>query len=142
MLLFNQNHEQLNVGDIKAELENVDHTEVLSTKELENELGDYYNQALKLEGNKYQFTTKFANAATDNFLVSESFFPKIGQDILEAIKKFVCGKVDGSSTSSEIIDVILDAIVSIIPGGILLKPIVKKLVKYILSIGISNFCST
>lgn len=140
MLLFNENHEQLNVSNIKEELKNVDNTPVLSIEEIKNELGNYYNQALKLEGNKYQFSTKFT-AAADDFLDPEAFFPKIGKDILDAIKKFVCRKVGNSLNSDEIIDAVLDAVSSIIPGGIYLSPLVKKLVKYILSIGVDAFCT-
>lgn len=89
---------------------------------------------------KYQFSIKFT-AATDNFLDPGAFFPKIGKDILDAIKKFVCGKGGNSSNSDEIIDAVLNAISSIIPGGIYLSPLVKKLVKYILSIGVDAFCT-
>ena len=143
MLLFNENHKQLNVSHIKEELRNTADTVVLSTEEMETELGDYYNQALKLEGDKYQFSIKFNAAALSNdFFDPGTFFPKIGNDILKAIKKFVCQKVNGSSTSDEIIDAVLDAVSSIIPGGIFLKPLVKKLVKYILSIGVDAFCSS
>ncbi len=136
MLLFDKNHNQLNVGDVKAKFQNLDSVPTPSIEDVNTALGEYYNQALQLESSKYQFKAEFAATPALNF------FPGIGGNILAAIKKFICGILDSSSTKDEILDTVLSALASIIPGGIFIESIAKIVVKFILSTGISSFCDT
>jgi hypothetical protein len=135
MLLFNEQHQPLNIEDIKAEFANLDTTGAPDEQEVENALGEYYQKALQLEGNKFQFQASFAPAAE-----AMGLFP-IGKGILDAIKKAICSVLNDNSTSEEILSVILDALASIIPGGIFIKHIAQLLVKFIFAKGIKNFCA-
>ncbi|AMR32735.1 hypothetical protein A0256_15540 [Mucilaginibacter sp. PAMC 26640] len=60
--------------------------------------------------------------------------------ILNQIRDFVCGIVNEGSTTQEIIDAILEAISTIMPGGIIIRLFIKPAIKYILSKGIGAFC--
>jgi len=137
MLLVNENHQQINVDELKASLKEIDTNEVPTQEDLEKELGNYYGQALQTDTLQYGL-----QGVTTQSFATQAFSPGgIGGKILAAIKKFICGILDGNSTEDEIIDAILNAIASIIPGGVILKPIVEKIVKYIISQGISAFCA-
>lgn len=129
MLLFNEKHEQLNADAVAADLANLDNVATPTDDEVEAILQDYYKQALQLEGAHRGFTASFAAPA----------FPGIGS-ILDAIRKFICGIVNEGSTTQQIIDAILQAIASVIPGGIIINLLVKPIIKYILSVGIKAFC--
>ena len=135
MLLFNEQHQQLNVQEVKAALKDLNDVPTLTQSEVQKTLGTYYQNALDLEGRKYQFKTDFETQS------AESFLPRIGSGIWDTIRKFICGIVNGSSSSDEIIEAILQAISSIIPGGTIIIGLVKMVVKYILSIGIDKFCA-
>lgn len=133
MLLFNEKHEQLNADAVAADLANLDDVATPTGDEVEAILQDYYKQALQLEGARYGFKAEFAAPA------ALAAFPGIGS-ILDAIRKFICGIVNEGSTTQQIIDAILQAIASVIPGGIIINLLVKPVIKYILSIGIKAFC--
>jgi len=136
MLLFNEKHEQLNIKDVKAKLQNLGNIPTPTLQDINTALGSYYTQALKLQGAKYRFKAEFMNAS------EAAFLPGIGGDILGAIKKFICSILNGSSTEDEILDAVLSALASIIPGGVFIETLAKIVVKYILSLGIGSFCST
>lgn len=133
MLLFNEQHAQLNPQEVAAELANLDGVETPTTQETESLMEEYYKRALQLEGAHFGFNTSFAASA------ELGAFPGFG-NILDAIRKFICGIVNENSTTQEIIDAILQAIATIIPGGIIINLLVKPLIKYILSLGIKAFC--
>jgi hypothetical protein len=133
MLLFNEQHEQLDAETLKAELADLDNVPTLTDEEVEATLQNYYQQALQLEGDHFGFKTEFAEAT------EMALFPGIGK-LLEKIRKFICGFLTPNSTSDEIINAILQAIAAIIPGGIVIKPLLQLIIKYILSKGIGTFC--
>jgi hypothetical protein len=133
MYLVDENYQPLSVEDVKAYLLNLDDVEDTDEETLDAELGSYYAQALQIEASKRNFQAQFLTVS------AEGFFPGIGS-ILDSIRRFICNIIKETSTRDEIIDAILDAISGIIPGGILLKPILKKLVKYILNLGFDGFC--
>ena len=139
MLLFNEQNEQLNILNVKADLQNLGNVQTPSLDDLKTELGNYYNQALQLQGSKYQFSSPMIStiALTDQ----SAFLGGIGGKILAEIKKIICSVLNGSSTSSDILDAVLNALSAIIPGGIFIKTIAEKLVKYLLSTGITAFCA-
>jgi hypothetical protein len=66
--------------------------------------------------------------------------PHIGSNVLAEIKKIVCGVLNGTSTEDQIIDAILSALVTIIPGGIFIETLAKIVVKYVLATSITLFC--
>ena len=138
MLLYNEKYQEIDIDVLKKELKNdPDMAAAASQEEIENELGSYYNQAFALEAKAYGFNTMSLETADAlNFSLRGT-----GKKILEKIKKFVCSILSGESTINEIIDAVLDALASIIPGGIIIKSLVKKLLKFILDKGITKFCS-
>lgn len=132
MLLFDENYNQLDAKELVKEFGNLDDVTTPTESELEQELGKYYEKALQAEAKSNNFAISF----TSNFAAAIN----VG-GILKKIKDFICRVLTGSSTVEDIIEAVLDALSSIIPGGIILKPIVKKIVKYILSKGIDTFCA-
>jgi hypothetical protein len=120
MLLVDENNQQINIDSIKTDLKNYTQLPTPSQQEVENSLGAYYHQALQLEAGKYSFEVALApNAMMD--------LPGIGKKILEAVRKFVCGFLTGSSTIDQIINAVLTALASIIPGGIIVKTVANCL---------------
>jgi len=139
MVLFNEQHQQLNVKDVKAELKKSSQGPAPKVEEVKIALGNYYHQALQLQGARLQFKAELAPAAAS--AIQGSFLPSIGGKILDEVKKIICGILDGSSTKDQIIQAVLDALASIIPGGIFIKTLANTLVKYLLSKGIASFCA-
>jgi len=131
MVLTYENDELVDIEDIRAELvESINNGQsVTSEDELTNELESYYNQALDVESEKYGYT------------VQRDFIGRIGKKILGKVQKLVCETADSTTTPTELVDIILDVISSVIPGGIIIKPIVKKLVQFIVKKGVTQFCA-
>lgn len=124
MFLQNENQELVNVEELKISLLDLKNIPDTSSEELNKELENLYSMAL-------------AKETGENVMIAGT----VVGDLLRKIKKFVCSKIDENSTTEEIIDAILQALASIIPGGIIIKLLVEKLVKFILTQGITNFCS-
>lgn len=138
MFLFNEKNEQLNIKDVKAELQNLDEIAVPTEDEVKTALGDYFNQAHGLQAARLQFTAALAPAGT---IATSSFLGGIGGKILEEIRKVICAIVGDGSTKDQILDAILSALSAIIPGGILITAIAKIVAKFIFSQGIGHFCA-
>jgi hypothetical protein len=122
---------------VKQELmEDLDEVNVPTKDELTKELGSHYILANRMALGNYGLIADMKTVSGN-----KSFsLAKLGESILEKIKKAICAVLKGGSTVSDVIDAVLDAISSIIPGGVLIKSLLKKLVKYILSIGVNKFC--
>lgn len=135
MFLFNEKNELLNIEDVKAKLQNLDSVPVPTEQQVTDALGNYYGQSLDLQRNAFQLGAELISP------LSLPVLGGIGKKILEQIKKIICGILNGSSTQSEILDAILKALASIIPGGIFIETLAKMLAKFILSKGIGTFCS-
>jgi len=137
MLLFNEKNEQLDVASLKKEiLANLKNVKTPQKEEIEKELGAYYNNALAIDMKSYHPEITAVKAFSGQTEIS---FLGLG-GILEKIRRFICKILTGSSTEGDIIDAILQAIASIIPGGIILKGIIEKIAKYIISMGVGAFC--
>jgi ABC-type amino acid transport substrate-binding protein len=138
MLLFNEKHEQLDIKDVKAKLQNLENVPTPSLQDVQTALGDYYSQALQLQGANYQFKA----ALTPSVALADqaAFLPGIGGKILEELKKIICAILNGASTTSDILEAVLNALASIIPGGAFIETLAKIVVKYLLSQGVDSFC--
>ncbi len=112
----------------KAELKDLSNVPLVSEEQLNLELKDGYEKAHSLE---------MASMGT----MSAGLFGVSIPDILKKVKKFICSIINENSTLEEIVDAVLQALSSIIPGGILLKPLIKKLVKFIFEKGVGAFCA-
>lgn len=60
----------------------------------------------------------------------------------ERLKKFLCDfiKEDGSTIWGEIVEKVLEFVSGLIPGGILIKKLVKAIVKFIIDYGLGKLC--
>lgn len=136
MILFNEKNERLNIGDVKREIKSsLDSEEGLSEKEMATAMDDYYLQALALDSRSYGLVTQ-----EGSMLETVSLrFPSIG-GVLGRIRSTICAVLQPNDSLDTIIDVILEAVKNIIPGGIIISFFVKKLAKFILNMGIGSFC--
>jgi hypothetical protein len=138
MLLFNEKNQAVNIKDIKSKLRNLKDTPVPTKDEVCTALGNYYNQSLQIQAERLQFKAELSPSA--NTTIQAAFLPLIGSNVLAEIKKIVCGVLDGTSTEDQIIDAILSALVTIIPGGVFIETLAKIVVKYVLATSITLFC--
>jgi hypothetical protein len=138
MLLFNEKNEQLNVKAVKAGLKNLKDTPTPSLEEVQTALGNYYNQALQIQTARFKVKADLASVTVA--APQGSLFGGIGSNILAEIKKIICGILDGNSTEDEIIQAVLNALATIIPGGVFIKTLANIIVKFLLSTGITAFC--
>jgi hypothetical protein len=137
MLLYNENFQEIDSNALKAELKNELEIETPTEEEVEEDLASYYSKAMALDTASYGLPSVTLKSLSD-----QSFSKKgIGKKILKKIKEFICGILNEDSTMDQIIDAILTAIAAIIPGGVIIKLIVKKLLKFILSMGVGKFCA-
>jgi len=144
MILYNEENQPMNSDDIRnfkhEVINNLKNIESPNEQDLAKELGDLFVQSNQNHfpklGMKSELTT----------LTGEKHFsiPGIGKKILQEIKKIVCAVLHAGSTAGDIFDAVVEALASIIPGGGLimriLKPLIEKIVKYIMSQGIGRFC--
>ena len=138
MLLFNEKNQAVNIKDIKSKLRNLKDTPVPTKDEVCKALGDYYNQSLQIQAERLQFKAELSPSGVAT--PQTTFLPHIGSNVLAEIKKIVCGVLNGTSTEDQIIDAILSALVTIIPGGIFIETLAKIVVKYVLATSITLFC--
>ncbi|HMG83816.1 MAG TPA: hypothetical protein VK559_12320 [Ferruginibacter sp.] len=132
MLLLNENRQQLDVEQLKKNLVNGIKEDHSSQADIEKALSDYYAQAYASEAKEY----KFEPAA----LQSQSFLD-IGKKIFAKIQHFICGVLTSGSNATQIVDVVLKSLSSIIPGGVIVEFIVQKVVNYIVGIGVDKLCA-
>ena len=100
-------------------------------------MGNYYHQALQLQEANFQIKAELV-PLTDA-LPQSSFLGGLGGKIFAEIKKIICPLLDGTSTEDQIIQAVLSALATIIPGGIFIEALASIIVKFLLSTGISNF---
>jgi len=137
MFLFNEQNEQLNIGDVKAGLKDLKNVPTPTLADVEAALGNYYSKALDMQSARFNAKATLAPAVASQ----ANFLGGIGGKILGELKKLLCGFLDGNSTEDEIIQAVLSALATIIPGGIFIKALANIVVKYLLSIGIKDFCA-
>jgi hypothetical protein len=124
MKYYDENEDVLDIEQLKKELQNMQGEMAPTESDLETELEVAYQHA-------NQQVTGMADIN----------FAGIGKKLLKKIKSAICAIVGPDSSSDDIIDAILDALIALIPGGLLIKPLIKKLAKYIFDKGIGSFCA-
>ena len=138
MLLYNESRQQIDVDKLKQNLINgINKEENSSEAEIEKLLGDYYNKAYSSEAKEY----KFEPATLQNHLAPNFYFIDIGKKVFAKIKQFICGVLTSGSNATQIVDAILKALSSVIPGGIVVELIVQKVVNYVVGIGVGKLCA-
>ncbi len=138
MLLFNEKNQAVDIKDIKSKLRNLKDIPVPTKDEVCTALGEYYNQSLQIQAARLQIKAELSPSAAAT--AQTAFLPHIGSNVLAEIKKIVCGVLNGTSTEDQIIDAILSALITIIPGGVFIQALAKILVKYVLATTITVFC--
>ena len=138
-VFFNEKNEQLNIADVKTQIRDLSTMAVPTLGDVETALKDYYNLAMKLQTAASQKAPKLTSSL---YLANHVLLPGFGGKILAEIKKVICGILDGNSTHDTILEAVLNALAGIIPGGIFIESLARIVVKYILSLGITNFCQT
>lgn len=105
--------------------------EAVTEAELEADLREWYNTADEINDNDI-FGVAFKQSVKIEILGIRK--------IWERIRKVLCQFLSAGSTASEFIDAILSAIAAVIPGGIVIKWILNKLVRFVLETGYQRLC--
>ncbi|MDY0905210.1 hypothetical protein [Pedobacter sp. CFBP9032] len=137
MLLRNLQLQPLSIEEIKQSLRNLDDVSIPDQDELEIELGDYYNTALTLDASNNDYTIKYKGKALES---NRGLFKINGSKILEQIRVLICKFLSREATLEDFIDIILEAIATIIPGGVFMEWLVKKLIKFLYNKGYDLLC--
>lgn len=138
-VLFNEQLEPLNAVELRNQLlksndENKTRNLVDVTEEdLETSLLNWYNKANQIKRSNLTKATSLQENVVDSFGIKK---------IWEKIKAELCKKLNPDSSPEKIVDAILSAISAIIPGAIIIKPLLDKLVRFVLKMGYSRLCPT
>jgi hypothetical protein len=132
MVLYNENYElisQVEIDAFKKELELTSDKTAQNQSEIEADLEKYYVEADQIfkKHNGIEIATPRA-------------FLGIGKGLFKKVKELFCSFMSADSTASEIIDKILQALVSFIPGGVLIKWLASKIIRYFLNMGYNALC--
>lgn len=107
-----------------------------SEDEIALDLGENYKEAAEAASNNL-----LASAAAVNAARNANFSPLLtGRRIWERLRAYLCKVLNAASTAEDIIEAILDFLVGIIPGGMVLKAIVRKILKYFINRGYEALC--
>ncbi len=137
MLLHNEQMQPLDVAALKLRLHQLDDVNVPEQDELETDLGTYYDKALTTNAAINNYAVSYDSA---NFATIQNLFRANGLGLFERIRRAVCAGINALSSIDDIIDVTLKAVASLIPGGIIVEWIVKKLIKFFLNKGYDWLC--
>jgi len=142
MYLFDENFAPIDVEALKDELKEDQlkdtWTDEIDEGELEYELAEMYLTAADATAHSYYSSEKLARLASERAL---AFSPALaGKNIFRRVRTFVCKFLKEGSTLGEIVDAVLEALSSILPGGIIIEKVVKKLVRFIINRGLTRFC--
>lgn len=108
-------------------------SEAVTEEDAQNALAEMFANANQIQAEKFFLNfNKEAEAMT---------IAKVNKGGLwQKIKEFFCKIVKEDSTFNKIIEFILEAIASVIPMGVFIKALVKKIVKFLLGEGIKKVC--
>ncbi len=121
------------VDELKAEVKTMD---LVSEAELKYALSQMYLESSKVVTPLYfSISEEYSEAKAISFDRNAT-----GNNLWEQIRSYTCKVLHRDSNSSEIIKAILDAIIMIIPGGIIIKILVKVVVKFFLDNGYAKLC--
>lgn len=131
-----EKNQPIKIDELVSEVQN-DQTHAPTKDALEKELAAFY-----LQHQTSQFASFNLEDSTVSSIMAAATPHKllIGGGIWEKIRAFICKVLKPNSTIEEIIQAVLDTLADIIPGANLIKALVRKIVKYILSIGIPKLC--
>ncbi len=64
----------------------------------------------------------------------------VKENLWETVKNRFCETVKSESTVGKIVELVLDVIAAIIPLGLFIKALIKKIVGFFIQQGIENIC--
>lgn len=137
MYLQDLNLQVINSATLKMELLNeLDSTDIPTEMDIKDALSEMYIQASNAAAPLY-----YKDVLAARLLKSTLYSPHMaGENLWRKLKREICKNLNEDSTEVEVIDTILEVLSSLIPGGVIIKPLVKKIVKYYLSKGYRGIC--
>ncbi|KOS06544.1 hypothetical protein AM493_11240 [Flavobacterium akiainvivens] len=124
------------MAEILTEVKAEDVEQNITEQDIENGLAELYVDAADATAPMlYASTESFISTRRQNF--SAEF---AGRGLWRKLIRFLCKVLNATSTAGDILAAILDFIVSVIPGGIVFKGIIKKILKYFLNKGYNTLC--
>lgn len=107
-----------------------------SEDEIALDLGENYQEAAEAASNDLLESAAAVNAARN-----ANFSPLLtGRRIWERLRAYLCKVLNAASAAEDIIEAILDFLIGVIPGGMVLKGIVRKILKYFINRGYEALC--
>ena len=137
MYLLNEQLQPINADTFKKEiLAEIDKQSTVTEAEIEAELANGYLAGISSTAKMISRTPDLFEAAS-----KVNFSPQLaGSNIWEKVRIHLCRILKKDSTASEIADAIIDVLISIIPGGVIIKIVVKKILRYVLDMGYDRLC--
>lgn len=137
MLVRTENNELVTAASYAAEIlsEGLG-LEQVTEDDAQNALAELYvngyNEEIKLVFNSGLIGVKAVDVTSINKL-----------NLWERLKKAICDFIEGEGSTvwKEIVEKVLEFISGLIPGGILIKKLVKAIVKFFIDYGIGRLCN-
>lgn len=131
-----EKNQPINMDELLIEIKN-DREQAPSKDVLEKELATFYLQHQTSELTTFNLEGDKVSAVIESLTLHQL---ALGKGILEKIRAFICKILSATATTEDIIKAVQKALNAIIPGAGMIKALVLKIVKYILSIGIGKLC--
>jgi len=104
--------------------------------EIALELAENYKEAAEAASNDLLESAAAVNAARN-----ANFSPLFtGRRIWARLRAYLCYVLNAASAVEDVINAILDFLIGAMPLGMILKPIVRKILKYYLNLGYNALC--
>jgi hypothetical protein len=137
MYLLNESLQPVNAEALKRDiLAEVENQPAVTEAEIEADLASGYLTGISS-------TAKMISRSPDLFEAASkaNFSPQLaGSNIWEKVRLHLCRILKKDSTASEIIDAIIEVLTGLIPGGVIIKVLVKKILRYVLDMGYDRLC--
>ena len=134
MILRDLEFQDINVFVFKTEvLQEVDDVEPTTEQEAAEALTQLYDEADSvLKAFLFNETYVIASKTKENSIAIGNFWEKL--------RHYVCSVLRAVYTREELLEAILQFIAKYIPGAIVIKPLVKRILKYLLGLAYDSLC--
>jgi len=137
MYIKNENNQLMSVADYAEEILTEGFgLEQVTEEDAQNALSELY-----AAGYNDEIVSIFDPGFSGLKSLESTAFDKV--KLWDKLKKAVCDFINGAGSTvwGEILEKLLEIISNIIPGGKLIKKLVKAIVKYIIDLGLGKLCS-
>ncbi|MGV3597396.1 MAG: hypothetical protein ACO1PI_05960 [Bacteroidota bacterium] len=137
MYLLNEQLQPVNAENLKMEiLAEIENQPAVTEAEVEADLAKGYLAGIAVSAKMISRSPDLFEAAS-----KANFSPQLaGSNLWEKVRLHLCRILKKDSTASEIMDAIIEVLSSLIPGGVIIKIVVKKILKYVLDMGYDRLC--